>query len=63
MINSQLKMMGRQLESEEVREVVFGEHGNQNELRLQLTVIIIPTEVSKIFPMVSAPFLNATHSF
>ena len=44
MINSQLKMVGRQLESEEVREVVFGEHRNQNELRLQLTVIIIPTE-------------------
>jgi hypothetical protein len=31
MINSQLKMVGRQLESaEEVREVVFGEHGSQN---------------------------------
>jgi hypothetical protein len=44
MINSQLKMVGRQLESEEVRKVVFGEHGSENELRLQLTVIIIPVE-------------------
>jgi hypothetical protein len=37
-INSQLKMVGRQLESEEVREVVFGEHGNQNELTLMYCV-------------------------
>jgi hypothetical protein len=37
-------MVGRQLESEEVQEVVFGEHGNENELRLQLTVIIITAE-------------------
>ena len=46
MINSQLKMVGRQLESEdEVQEVAFGEHGNQNDLRrLQLTLVIIPTE-------------------
>jgi hypothetical protein len=43
MTNSQLKMVGRQLEfDEEVREVTLGKHGNQNYLRLQL--ILIPIE-------------------
>jgi hypothetical protein len=33
---------------EEVREVVFGEHGSQNDLRrLKLTLIIIPTELHR----------------
>ena len=45
MINSQLKMVEGQLESEEeVREVAGGEHGNRNDLRrLQLTLVIIQT--------------------
>ena len=40
-------MVGRQLESEEeVQEVAGGKHGSQNDLRrLQLTLVIIPTEV------------------
>jgi hypothetical protein len=40
-------MVGRQLESEEeVREVIFGEYGNQHDLRLvQVTLVIIPTEL------------------